>query len=91
MPPLRAFGSIFKRFWGRVSRGAFEGPPPSRRTTHPRVPLTHQSHLRSEIISDQDSRLLAARISERVVGFPGGMLFLLFAMHSLVAGPEVDE
>jgi putative Ca2+/H+ antiporter (TMEM165/GDT1 family) len=36
-------------------------------------------------------RLLAARISERVVAFSGGVLFLLFAMHSLVAGPEVDE
>jgi putative Ca2+/H+ antiporter (TMEM165/GDT1 family) len=36
-------------------------------------------------------RLLAARISERVVAFAGGVLFLIFALHSLVAGPDVDE
>jgi len=33
-------------------------------------------------------RLLAARISERTVLFAGGILFLLFAVHSVYSGPE---
>jgi putative Ca2+/H+ antiporter (TMEM165/GDT1 family) len=35
-------------------------------------------------------RLLAARISERTVAFAGGVLFLIFAIHSLLAGPEAS-
>jgi putative Ca2+/H+ antiporter (TMEM165/GDT1 family) len=33
-------------------------------------------------------RVLAARISERTVATGGGVLFLLFAAHSFVVGPE---
>jgi hypothetical protein len=33
-------------------------------------------------------RLLATRISERAVAFSGGVLFVLFAIHSLVVGPD---
>jgi putative Ca2+/H+ antiporter (TMEM165/GDT1 family) len=36
-------------------------------------------------------RLLAARISERMVAYVGGALFLLFSIHSFVVGPEGDE
>ncbi len=36
-------------------------------------------------------RLLASRISEKTVAYVGGALFLLFALHSLVVGPDVDE
>lgn len=36
-------------------------------------------------------RLLASRISERLVALSGGLLFLLFALHSMIAGPDVDE
>lgn len=36
-------------------------------------------------------RILASRISERTVAFMGGILFVLFAMHSVWAGPDVDE
>lgn len=36
-------------------------------------------------------RLLATRISERAVALAGGALFILFAVHSMVAGPDVDE
>lgn len=36
-------------------------------------------------------RLLASRISERAVAFFGGLLFLLFAAHSMWVGPDVDE
>ena len=36
-------------------------------------------------------RLLASRISERLVALSGGILFLLFAIHSVVVGPDVDE
>ena len=35
-------------------------------------------------------RLLAARISERTVAFAGGVLFLIFALHSFFAGPEAS-
>lgn len=35
-------------------------------------------------------RLLAARISERMVAFMGGALFLVFALHSVVVGPDAD-
>ena len=34
-------------------------------------------------------RLLATRISERTVAIAGGALFLVFAVHSLWAGPDV--
>ena len=34
-------------------------------------------------------KLLASRISERTVAFCGGVLFWLFAFHSLYVGPEV--
>jgi Ca2+/H+ antiporter, TMEM165/GDT1 family len=33
-------------------------------------------------------RMLAARISEKAVATIGGILFFLFAMHSLLLGPE---
>ena len=33
-------------------------------------------------------RLLSTRISERAVAVSGGVLFLLFALHSLLVGPE---
>lgn len=33
-------------------------------------------------------RLLASRISEKTVTYAGGVLFLLFAAHSLYVGPE---
>ena len=36
-------------------------------------------------------RLLASRISERLVALSGGILFLLCAIHSVVVGPDVDE
>lgn len=36
-------------------------------------------------------RMLASRISERTVAWMGGVLFLLFALHSVIAGPDVDE
>ena len=32
-------------------------------------------------------RLLSTRISERAVAFSGGVLFVIFALHSLVVGP----
>lgn len=32
-------------------------------------------------------RMLAARISERTVALVGGILFLLFALHSFIVGP----
>jgi putative Ca2+/H+ antiporter (TMEM165/GDT1 family) len=35
-------------------------------------------------------RLLAARISERMVAFTGGALFLVFSLHSIVVGPDAD-
>ena len=31
-------------------------------------------------------RMLASRISERTVAYVGGALFLLFALHSIIAG-----
>jgi hypothetical protein len=34
-------------------------------------------------------RLLASRLSEKTVAFSGGILFFLFAIHSLFTGPEV--
>jgi putative Ca2+/H+ antiporter (TMEM165/GDT1 family) len=36
-------------------------------------------------------KLLASRISERTVAIVGGILFLLFALHSMVVGPEGDK
>lgn len=36
-------------------------------------------------------RMLASKISEKTVALVGGCLFILFAIHSLIAGPEVDE
>jgi len=36
-------------------------------------------------------KLLAARISERTVAIVGGILFLLFALHSVLVGPEGDK
>lgn len=36
-------------------------------------------------------RMLASRISERTVAYIGGTLFLVFALHSLIVGPDVDE
>jgi Ca2+/H+ antiporter, TMEM165/GDT1 family len=36
-------------------------------------------------------RMLASRISERTVAWVGGLLFVAFAVHSVIAGPEVDE
>jgi len=33
-------------------------------------------------------RLLAARISERTVALAGGVLFLFFALHSFISGPD---
>ena len=33
-------------------------------------------------------KLLAAKISERQVALAGGILFWVFAIHSLVTGPE---
>ncbi len=33
-------------------------------------------------------RMLAARISERTVAIVGGILFLFFAVHSFVMGPD---
>lgn len=35
-------------------------------------------------------RMLAAKISERTVALVGGILFLVFALHSLYMGPEVE-
>lgn len=32
-------------------------------------------------------RMLAARISEKTVALVGGILFLLFAIHSFIVGP----
>lgn len=32
-------------------------------------------------------RMLAARISERTVAMTGGVLFLVFCLHSLIVGP----
>jgi putative Ca2+/H+ antiporter (TMEM165/GDT1 family) len=34
-------------------------------------------------------RLLASRLSEKTVAFSGGILFFIFALHGLLAGPEV--
>ena len=34
-------------------------------------------------------RLLASRLSEKTVAFSGGVLFFLFALHSLFVGPEL--
>ena len=34
-------------------------------------------------------RLLATKISERTVSIAGGLLFLVFAVHSVYAGPDV--
>lgn len=36
-------------------------------------------------------RLLSARISERMIAYMGGALFIIFALHSIVMGPDVDE
>ena len=35
-------------------------------------------------------RILASSISERTVALMGGVLFLIFALHSVYMGPEVD-
>lgn len=34
-------------------------------------------------------RLLATKISERTVAIAGGLLFIVFAIHSVYAGPDV--
>lgn len=36
-------------------------------------------------------RLLSSKISERAVAYVGGALFLLFSVHSIIVGPDVDE
>jgi putative Ca2+/H+ antiporter (TMEM165/GDT1 family) len=36
-------------------------------------------------------RLLSARISERMVAYMGGALFIIFSLHSVIMGPDVDE
>jgi putative Ca2+/H+ antiporter (TMEM165/GDT1 family) len=36
-------------------------------------------------------RMLASRISERTVAWVGGLLFVAFAIHSILAGPEAEE
>ena len=36
-------------------------------------------------------KLLAERISERQVALAGGILFWLFAIHSLATGPEIQQ
>jgi putative Ca2+/H+ antiporter (TMEM165/GDT1 family) len=35
-------------------------------------------------------RMLAAKISERTVALVGGVLFIVFALHSLYVGPQVE-
>lgn len=34
--------------------------------------------------------MLAARISERTVAVIGGILFLVFAIHSFIVGPDLE-
>lgn len=67
-------------------------PPPPRILALPAVCIgSIVGHAMCTGLAVLGGRLLAARISERVVAFSGGVLFLLFSLHSLVAGPEVDE